>query len=150
MIADEFSSLTLDLLRRAGWRPDRRVATDGYRSRLAEAGYAVSPAVLEFLQSFGGLSITRPTPLGDDILSFDPADALTRISRARVGTYEKFLDATLCVIGSYFTQTFTVMMDPNGKVYGGADDTLRHLGDSGEEAVENLLTRHKSTLLQGG
>ncbi len=42
------------------------------------------------------------------------------------------------------------MMDPTGKVYSGADDTLRHLGDSGEEAIENLVTKQKSALLQGG
>jgi hypothetical protein len=131
VIANEFSSQTLDLLRGAGWSPDRRPSWSS-------------------CQSFGGLSITRPTPLGDDTLSFDPTAALSRISRARVRTYERLLDTALCVIGSYFTRTFAVMMDPSGKVYGGADDTLRHLGDSGEEAVANLLTRHKSTLLQAG
>src|SRR5262249_19301571 len=65
------SRATLVLLSRAGWSPGRLVDIRAAKGRLSAAGYVVSPAAAEFLRSFGRLSVVRPTPLGDDIVSFD-------------------------------------------------------------------------------
>jgi hypothetical protein len=144
------SPATLELLAEAGWSPARSVDISAEVRHLSRIGYRVSAAAEQFLRSFLGLTIRRPCGTSEDTLDIIPAEAASRVWRDRVRTYESFLGVELCPVGSYFTWTFTLLMAPDGVVYGGADDTLRWLGGSGAEAVENLLTRHQSRLLRGG
>jgi hypothetical protein len=140
----------LSLLADAGWHPGRSIDIAPYTSTLRRRGYPVFGVVRQFLSSFGGLSIRRPTPISEDVLEFDPSHQVVHIFKARVTSYERIIGPQLCIVGSYLGGAFTVLMDEEGKVYSGADDTLRYVAESGVLAIEVLLScQGKSQLLQG-
>jgi hypothetical protein len=52
--------------------------------------------------------------------------------------YNLRVGSELCVIGLYHRGRMVIMMDGEGRVLGGYDETLVHIGGSGEEALQSL------------
>ena len=137
----EFSERTIALLQEAGWYPGRCISLRDFERVLEAEGYAVFPSVKEFLAEFGGLSIGyRYEPSYEDRLNFDAAAAAGAIFADVVLQYAERLGKPLCVIGEYYANHYTIMMDPVGTVYGAFDDILNLLGTSGSDAIENIIS----------
>ena len=60
-----------------------------------------------------------------------------------VGLYRQKLGDLACLIGEADHGYLLLAMTARGYVYGGFDETLWHLGDSGEEAIETLCSGRK-------
>ena len=54
----------------------------------------------------------------------------------------------LCPIGHYQYATCMMLQDERGRVFGASDDTTSFLGESGEEAIENILSLREPRLIQ--
>ena len=62
---------------------------------------------------------------------------------------ERLLDVRpLCPIGYYQFATCLMLQDERGRVFGVSDDTTSFLGESGEEAVENILSLREPRLIR--
>lgn len=140
----EFSAETRDLLQQAGWSEDRRIDTSEYEKCLKSEGYPVHAVVVDFLKRFGGLRVVYPhprVPQTNDEFQIDPMVAAAHICLERVTEdYNERIGAQLCVIGEAFDYHMTLMIDPNGKVYAGYDDTLIYVGNSGVDAIEAICS----------
>ena len=75
-----------------------------------------------------------------DIVHFDASDAATAVHLERVEEYMRFLGKQLCVIGECNTRHTTLLMDSHGRVYGGQDELIIFCGETGELAIENLIS----------
>lgn len=142
----KFTEQVKGLLLNAGWSQERLVNTDLYKQRLIEAGYEVFPEVDSFLSEFGDLSI-RFTKKGTDIedfLNFKVPLAVAGINPLWIkDDYVNRIGQDLCIIGQAYSNHLTLMMDKKGKVYGGFDDNLYFVADSGREAVQTICSDHK-------
>lgn len=128
----------------AGWSEDRRVDTTEYEKCLQSEGYPVHTAVVDFLECFGGLRVVYPhprVPQATDKFFINPMVAAAHICIERVKEdYDERVGAPLCVIGEAFDYHMTLMMDSDGKVYAGYDDTLILVGNSGDDAIEAICS----------
>jgi len=141
-----FSERTLSILQVAGWYPARSVNIDKYLQTLKNEGYEVFPIVQAFLKKFGGLEMSWAieTSKGDvqDSMHFNPGDAASAVYyEGYISKYEERLGTRVCIIGECSNKNTTIMMDAQGKVYGGFDDYLSFFGETGEQAIENIITR---------
>jgi len=137
---------TRALLQQAGWYPGRDINIDGYVQALLAEGYPVFPVVKKFLKKFGGIEIkfTFDTVYGTIASSvhFDAAAAAAAVyNEGYVSKYVERTGTPLCVIGESENRNTTLMMDQEGKVYGGFDSDLAFFGETGEQAIENILNR---------
>ncbi|MBV9791035.1 MAG: SUKH-3 domain-containing protein [Chloroflexi bacterium] len=134
-----FSDATKHQLRRAGWNPTRSVSTTHVIRSLEAEGFTVFPVVREFLQHFGNLIFKERHGFFHTEITFhfDAQDAADGIFRERVEDYAELLHVPLCPIGR--ASHATLMMDPNGAIYGGFDDGLLLWGHTPIEAIENLV-----------
>jgi hypothetical protein len=131
------------LLQQAGWGDERQVDTSEYEKSLKSEGYPVHTIVVDFLKSFGGLRVIHShhrVPQTNDEFCINPIVAASHIYPERVEDYSERVGAPLCVIGEAFNYHMTLMMDSNGGVYAGYDDTLIRVGDSGSDAIEALCS----------
>jgi hypothetical protein len=136
-----FSSTALRALTCAGWFPGRSADTRAYERALEEDGYEVFPVVLEFLSEFGGLSIVHERLSGkQDTPCFDAKIAAESVFPEQVAAYSSQVDASLCVVGEYCWRLYTIMMDQDGRSYGGVDQNLDYLGGTGVQAIENIIS----------
>ena len=129
-------------LRQAGWSETRAVDTGVYTRLLKAEGYPVFPCVEQFFRSFASLKVFFSTPQGEDNdFSLDPSEAIEVIYAERVTEdYSPRVGLALCTIGLYHHGNMVLMMDSGGAVYGGYDETLLFIADSGEEALEAMIT----------
>jgi hypothetical protein len=142
-----FSKYTVGVLQNAGWCPNRRVRIDNHIRMLKADGYKVFPTIRDFLEQFGNLEIHYEFELesGDketiqDIIHFDASYAASAVYPERIAEYMRFLGLPLCVIGECNSRHTTLLMDSQGKVYGGQDDLIIFCGETGEQAIENLIS----------
>ncbi|HEY9805401.1 MAG TPA: SUKH-3 domain-containing protein [Candidatus Obscuribacterales bacterium] len=144
---DVFTPSTLAYLTQAGWQPGRKISLIKYRAYLDGEGYAWFPAVASFLSEFGDLLITfKRNSGGVDTMSFDACDAgdsfdtywVQKNYAPRIG------QSQLCVIGVAYGHHLLLFMDEAGRVYGGYDDFLCFIGNSGPEAIEAICSNHRS------
>ncbi|CAN5125060.1 SUKH-3 domain-containing protein [soil metagenome] len=135
-----FSEAARVRLEKSGWQPNRTLDTFAYLAALESERHPIFPTVTEFLRSFGGLQIhfKHFATGGDDTLSLDPFEAADSIPREHIDGYEKRVGAKLCPVGEAFSRHYIVMIDPAGRLFAGYDDTLVLLGNTPEEAIENL------------
>ena len=136
------SEKTKELLRKAGWDESGKCDTAAYEEALKAEGYPVPGCVKSFLRSFGGLEVSIP-PLHedgeDDDFLLDPLQAIDRVYVERVSEeYSVRVGLPLCVIGLYHRGHMVLLMDTEGGVYGGYDDTLVRFASCGEDALEAL------------
>jgi len=141
-----FSAQTLNLLRSAGWSPERAVDIGRYVQALETEGYEVFPVVETFLRRFGGLEIAYPINFHSQSLTnsihFDAAAAAAAVdNEGYVSKYAERIGVPVCVIGEADNRSTTLMMDQEGRVYGGFDDYLSFYGETGEQAIEHIIGR---------
>ncbi len=138
-----FSIEVLEILKRSGWNEFRRVNHDEIINKLVSEGYMISNIVVDFLAQFESLNITffnKKRNKEDDFnFSLEKAfhlevpERLNEDYRLRIG------NINLCPIGTAYRDQFVLMMDSNGKVYGGYDDFLIKLGDCYQEAINSIV-----------
>jgi hypothetical protein len=139
-----FSTHTETILRQAGWHPDRAIDVTLYLQTLQANGYTVFPSVQSFLRQFGGLQIYftieyRGKPLQNHI-HFDAAAAAQAVwNEGYISLYAQRIGEPVCVIGEADNESTTLMMDAHGRVYGGFDVYLYRLGESGLQAIEQIV-----------
>lgn len=145
-----FSKATQRLLRVAKWTPQRQKPTAVYKSAYQEEGATFSSATERFLKRFGGLTIHYPTGAGQpDVLEFCADDAIRGVGRTALTQLERLVGvAHLCPIGHYQYGTCMLLQDERGRVFGVSDDTLTRVGESGEEAIENILSNKEVLILR--
>lgn len=138
----KLSDKTKEILKGQGWSESRDVDPGVYVRVLEAEGYPVHPCVQEFLRSFASIRAFFTTPEGEDNDFFlDPVEAVDFIYMERVAEdYSPRVGLPLCVIGLYHHNNMVLMMDSGGAVYGGYDETLMHIADSGVEAVEAMVS----------
>jgi SUKH-3 immunity protein len=132
-----FSAKTLTALETAGWFPGRKVEPG------PGTAAATFPMVRKFLEQFEGLKIRYEGPRVTgrvDEIRIDPTIAAKEIDTKWVKDYETRVGCALVPIGQAFSRHATLLMAPDGRVWGGYDDELFPLGVSGEDAIENICT----------
>ncbi|RYU81011.1 SUKH-3 domain-containing protein [Hymenobacter persicinus] len=131
---------TQSLLTNAGWYPGRTIFTIGYRFALWKDGYPWFSVVEEFLREFGSLRVTLPKHGQTDTFHFNVAEAVDDVDASWVqeNYAERIGTNKLCVIGQAHNDYLLLFMSDAGKVYGGYDDYLCFIADSGVEAIEAL------------
>lgn len=136
-------------LRKAGWSPSRRTDSDGYQAAFAGEGLSLNRATRDFLARYGGLVISYPDAVGQtDVLEFCADDAVVGMGGGALDAMERELGVgRLCPIGHYQYAMCLLLQDEQGGVYGVSDDTTSFLGGSGEEAIENILSRREPRLI---
>jgi len=135
-----FSNNTVKLLKQAGWFEGRLIDTSSFEKLLEEKGFPLFPSITEFLSQFGGLKFTNTeaVPPAPEDWHFDIAEAVVHGSSTRVQTYGRRLGVEMCLIGEGFRGYLLLMMDEEGRVYGGYDQVLLHIGNSGIDAIGAL------------
>ncbi len=140
-----FSPQCLAVLHGAGWSEARVVDTGDYRSLLAAEGYPVHACVLRFLRSFGGLHLSGADPNRSDEVLIDPVAAIESVYIERIlEDYSAKAGSPLCVFGLCGSGHMVLMMDADGCVFGGYDETFLRFGEDGEAALERLCGRINS------
>lgn len=149
-----FSKTTVELLTSAGWEVGRTVDISAIEAKLTKGGFDIFPAVRDFLTKFGNLWITFPMELPHRTRTYylviDPVKIVKRFGGSDhrwMRAYKEAIGLPMCVIGWYGPDMYyTLMMDSLGKVYCGWDDALLFAGQTGEEAIENLLSGRERDL----
>ena len=139
----------LTSLRAAGWT-SKRVSTDVYERAFAEEGINLSFKAREFLRRFGGLIIRYESNSHQkDALEFFADRAVVGMADEGIKNFEHLIGiAPLCPIGHYLFGTCMLFMDVNGRVFGGSDTTLTSIGNTGEEAIANILNGSPIEILE--
>jgi len=141
----KFSEKALTLLRKAGWSQNWEATHfSEYQKILTEEKFELSDAVTLFLKRFGGLLVKHPhakLPSETEYFHFDVTKAVKGVDSDWVkDDYSERVGQPLCIIGEAFNRYMVLAMSPDGEVYAGFDSTLVHVGQSGEEAIENLCS----------
>jgi hypothetical protein len=136
----KFSNDAENLLAKAGWHEGRAVNVSSIEESLIARGYSIAPVVHEFLQEFGGLRLKFPYDRNKGtmgLMSFNAGDAGKGLTEKVKAAYERAVGAPLCVIG--MESQDLLMMDTQGKVYSAFEQYLELIGESGMDAIENIL-----------
>lgn len=131
-----------NLLIKAGWSEDRKVNRSALRRMIIENGYTAFHKVLDFLEAFEGIVIkyqkANTGTEGDISFDFEKAAEL-EIPEKICGDYQMRIGRELCIIGTASKSHLILIMDEDGKVYGGYDNYLIKISDSGIGAIEALV-----------
>ena len=132
----------LSYLRKAGWTRRRVVPTSLYEEAFGSEGVPFLPKTEEFLLKFGGLIVPYPTESGqEDVLEFLAERAVQGMGSGALEDFEGLIGvAPLCPIGHYLYGTCMLFMDSRGRVFGGSDEAITFVGETGEDAIGNILT----------
>jgi hypothetical protein len=127
-------------LRRAGWKPTRSVRTSICEEAYAHEGLQLLPKPKAFLRKFGGLVIPYVTKSQQqDVLDFLAERAIRGMKHGIKGFEKLLVTAPLCPVGHYLFGTCILLMDRKGQIFGGSDETLTRVGNTGEKAISNIL-----------
>ncbi|MBF9142692.1 SUKH-3 domain-containing protein [Hymenobacter properus] len=144
-----FSPSTLAYLTQAGWEVGRKEWTIKYRAFLSGEGYDWFPAVADFLAEFGDLLIRFKREDGSsDTIDLDACNASSGFdSRWVTEDYTRRIGQTkFCAIGQAYSNHMLLFMDEAGRVYGGFDDFLCFIGNSGAEAIEVISSNQRERI----
>ncbi|MFG3100261.1 SUKH-3 domain-containing protein [Streptomyces sp. NPDC048182] len=134
-IPTEWSPLTCQVLRSAGWYPGRAVPVDGWRRALEEShGLHMHEAAASFLAEFGGLATDTWTPgpvMPQSTFRFDPCVAAAQLSQAA--------GAGLCPIGQADSGASYLGMAVDGSVHVGDTSGSELLASGAHAALERLV-----------
>jgi hypothetical protein len=140
----KFAQKVKTAISKSGWFANRSFDISEFKDIALNDSYFWSLAVDSFMREFGGLYITYERTSGDDVIHFDLKKAIDEIDRSWIEDYAlKIKSKQLCVIGQAYSDHLTLIMDSNGKVYGGFDEELFFIGNSGEEAIEAICSDQK-------
>ena len=146
-----FSEKTAICLRLAGWSPTREVPLGIYETAFAEENLTIPTKVQSFLRHFGGLIIPyKNLAQQDDTIDFLAEEAVQGLGNQQLRSYDALVGGGhLCPIGHYAFGSCLLLMSSTGNVYGGQDMILYFVGNSGPQALENLVTgRHLEPMNQ--
>ncbi|WP_379143028.1 SUKH-3 domain-containing protein [Paenibacillus sp. sgz500992] len=133
-----FSQRTIDILKDAGWYPERKVAISSTINFLAEKGFEVFDLAKEAFEHFGGLEYSVPSDESDGF-QVGPEFLREGIERKHYSRYETIIGEELVVIGLAYDENATMFMSKTGIVYGIMDDYyIWKFGDNIYEAIHNL------------
>lgn len=137
-------------LRGAGWSAEKRVERARYEAAFEREGVSLTQATRDFLSRYGGLMIRYHDIVGGtDVLEFCADDAVRGLGSGGLHQMERLLDVSpLCPVGHYQYATCMMLQDEKGRVFGVSDDTTSFLGESGEEAIENILSLREPRLIR--
>lgn len=140
----------LPYLRKAGWTPTRTVPTTAYEQAYAAEGLLLVPKAKQFLHEFGGLIIRYDTKSAqEDVLEFLAERAVQGMGGAGIAGFETLTRVSpLCPIGHYLFGTCMLFMDGQGRVFGCSGEAVILVGNTGEEAVVNILTGVESEVIE--
>lgn len=133
---DKLSKKSIDLLRQAGWSEDRSIDTSQYERLVKSRELEWFPVAAEFLCEFGDLYVVNPGavhPVKED-WHFDVARAVEYGTNC-APYYGRRLGREVCPIGMASREYLILMMDEEGKVYAGYDESFWFVADSGIEAI---------------
>jgi hypothetical protein len=136
------------LLKKAGWHEGRELSYERISEMVKNEGYPQLPNVIRFLQGFMDIKIIfknkRNGIKNDDInFSFEEATDLEVPERVNE-EYSQRVGKELCLIGSVFRRHMVLMMSDDMCVYGGYDNYLCKIGDSGIDAIKAIVYNQDS------
>ncbi|OMF40993.1 SUKH-3 domain-containing protein [Paenibacillus peoriae] len=133
-----FSQRTIDILKDAGWYPERKVEISSTINFLEKKGFEVFDLAKEAFEHFGGLEYSVPSDESDDF-HIGPEFLREGIERKHYSRYETIIGEELVVIGLAYDDNATMFMSKTGKVYGIMDDYyIWKFGNNIYEAMNNL------------
>ncbi|MEK5236182.1 SUKH-3 domain-containing protein [Paenibacillus sp. FSL L8-0470] len=133
-----FSQRTIDILKDAGWYPERKVEVSSTINFLVEKGFEVFDLAKEAFEHFGGLEYSVPSDESDDF-QIGPEFLRAGIEKKHYSRYETIIGEELVVIGLAYDENATMFMSKTGKVYGIMNDYyIWKFGDNIYEAIHNL------------
>ena len=135
------------LLSKSGWRNGRKTSATKYKELALREGYHWFDAVDKFLSEFGGLQMYFHVKDKKDLLHFDAIKAMLDIDPLWIKEdyYSRLGNKNLCPIGQSSADHMTLMMDIDGFVYGGYDETLYFIGRDSTEAIEAICLSKELT-----
>jgi hypothetical protein len=132
-----------DLIAMAGWTPDRRIDVGGELAELEEAGFAVVPSVVGFLEKYTGLTISSKD--GTRTLLIDGRQAARHAGPEWCAAYAEAIGLSVTPVGEY--SHMVLVIDATGRFWGGFDAAYGFLGDDIAEVVHGLLVEPGSRRL---
>lgn len=137
----KFSLYTLDILYKNGWHEQPQVDVNNYNIFFVKTYQPVSDIILDFLRLFGDLELKYPNKIAPTIISicqFNPIEAFDTISSDSIKQYrDNWIIEDFCVIGLFEQET--LIMTVSGVVYSLFDSYVFRIGNSGYEAIENMI-----------
>lgn len=103
-----------------------------------------------FLQKFGGLSVEWTSEVSGALcrMHFNAAEAAAEVyNEGYISKFSKRIGQPVCVIGEILPDATTLIMDVDGKIYGGFAEHLVLFGNDSEEAFNNILNGHNKYML---
>lgn len=143
-----FSTIVTRRLQETGWyaarKMDIRLCVDAWQKN----GYEVFDAGSEFASRFLHANMVHPaySGAGRDSSNFDVLEAMRKFNRAWASErYEAWAKEKLLPIGRGYSGHLTLLMGESSAIYGGVDDYFCRIGDSVEDAFENIFVRRQFT-----
>lgn len=136
-----FHPVSVRCLREAGWHPERRIDVSECERAMERHGVRLQESARRFLETFGKLEL-RYSKRGlsglEGACHFHADVAVLRIDSELLDEYQQFLDCKLSVVGACSDGETVLLMDEKGAVYGGIEETLFVLGQTGVDAINAL------------
>ncbi|PTR01008.1 SUKH-3 immunity protein of toxin-antitoxin system [Mucilaginibacter yixingensis] len=142
-----FSPQTLIILKESGWHAGRQVDISVFEESLLKDGFTLFPIAASFLAEFGDLDIVFSNRIGQKAnFHFNVKKAVEEVDPlwAQQDYYRRLGDKQLCVIGQAYTDHMTLMMSETGEVYGGFDDFLCKIANSGVDAIKRICDNERA------
>jgi hypothetical protein len=139
-----FSPEVEDVLRGAGWTPERRVDVSGWTSLFEDDGLTAHQAALDFLQEFGGLNVRISGPgreTAKEPFEIDPS--LCEGEGDRFTVFGEELGRQLFPLGELDNGRFFLAIDENSEIYL-VESWAASFGTM-PTAIENLVLGGKPT-----
>lgn len=130
------SESVLQLLSRAGWTPDRRVAVDDLISRLRDDEHDIVPPFRDFMAQFSGLVITSDD--GRREMEFVMDEVLVLTGPGWCEAYGEDIGRLVTPVARYGAH-LALLIDESGEFWGGYDALYGHMGRDIFQAIERLL-----------
>lgn len=151
MVNHIFKYCAYGALKKAGWDYNRLINTTDFVKAYQEYGFPILNHVLEFLSRFGNLKINFLNLRNgiDDNFDFDVRHGLEVevIERVKEDYMPRINNKKMCIIGTAYRDHYVLLMDEDGKVYGGYDSYFVKIGDSGENAIEAIIEGRQSDVI---
>ncbi|MDP1512468.1 SUKH-3 domain-containing protein [Paenibacillus sp. CMAA1739] len=142
-----FSTRTINILKDAGWYPERKIEIGSTINFLEKRGFEVFYPAKEAFEHFGGLKYSVPSDESDDF-QIGPEFLREGIERKHYSRYEKIIGEELVLIGWAYDGNATMFMSKIGKVYGIIDDYyIWKFGNNVYEAMNNLCESKELTVI---
>jgi hypothetical protein len=140
MNLDNASQYVREVLKDAGWFPERKVPVTEWLAYLNRNGVNCTDQAGAILENFGGLRISPPVnPQGEyrpEEIVFDPTFA------GRCDVVKEWaddLDEAYCPIGSIWKDRAVFVLSESGVFFGISDQGVHYVGDDLASALEVLI-----------